>query len=133
MGTALSSVFLYGPGAFYFYPWKPVFQLLSGDGYQVGYKFFRHDHSDATNLCLHCVSLVWQLLGNFTFLGAFDKYLASRIGFDRPVSFLTAVLWIATLGLTNAPWQTKLLSSSTIAGMRMISVCHFVPTGLYCV
>ena len=125
MGTQVSSLFLYGPGAFYFYPWKPIFQFLSGDSYQVGYKFFRRDHSNTTNLSLHCVALVWQLLGNFGFLLALDdtslvQSLGSGLGLDgleRPLSALTAILWIGTQLLNKAPWQAKIMSSSAIAGV----------------
>ena len=60
---------LYAPGAFFFYPWKPVMQALAGDRYDVGFAFFRRDHTDPTNLALHTVALAWQLLGNFGLLG----------------------------------------------------------------
>lgn len=36
---------LYAFGPFYCNPAKPVLNLVFGDGYDVGYKHFRRDHS----------------------------------------------------------------------------------------
>ena len=47
---------LYAPGAFFFYPWKPLIQLAVGDSYASAYRHFQRDHSDLTNVLLHCVA-----------------------------------------------------------------------------
>ena len=120
--TLLSSILLYAPGAFFFYPWKPVMQALAGDRYDVGFAFFRRDHTDPTNLALHMVALAWQLLGNFGLLAAIDASLwPGRIslpgGFllpERPLSYVTAISWVATLIFSPAPLDCSLSSAAAI-------------------
>ena len=72
LSTSIISSLVYAPGAFFFFPWKPAVQAYIGDTYEVGYKFFRRDHSEPTNVCLHLVALAWQLLGNFGVLNTLD-------------------------------------------------------------
>lgn len=50
VARTLSSALLYAPGAFFFYPWKPLMNALVGDSYGVAYAHFRRDHSDPLNL-----------------------------------------------------------------------------------
>ena len=45
MLTPLKRSVLYAFGPFYCHPAKPVLNLIWGDGYAVGYKHFRRDHS----------------------------------------------------------------------------------------
>ena len=122
--TLLSSAILYAPGAFFFFPWKPVMQALGGDSYEVGYKHFRRDHSDPTNLCLHIVALAWQLLGNFGLLSTLDaqhvgdtiRGLSPALGhMGRPLSTVTAVLWVLTLVTSPAPPVCTATSAACIA------------------
>lgn len=123
--NALSSATLYAPGAFFFYPWKPVAQLLVGDPYAVGYKFFRRDHSTTQNLALHLVALGWQLLGNFGLLACVDALpiLApfKTVYSARPVSALTAVLWSLMLLSSPAPMVCSLGSTAAIAGAYVLA------------
>ena len=129
LGSALdlvSSSVLYSPGAFFFYPWKPLMQALCGDTYQVGYTYFRRDHCEWTNLKLHLVALGWQLLGNFGLLAALDRQLVAAVlggststtllGTARPLSAVTALLWSATLLRSPAPRVCSVLSTACIAG-----------------
>jgi hypothetical protein len=124
--TLVGSVLLYAPGAFFFYPWKPFAQAAFGDSYHVGYAFFRRDHSEPTNVCLHLVALLWQLLGNFGLLNAVDRAVApllpAPLGVHRPLSMLTAALWVVTLMLSPAPLGCSLLSS-----LLIVVVCWAAP------
>merc|ERR1712086_156771 len=118
--TLLSSVLLYAPGAFFFYPWKPLMQWAVGDTYAVGYKFFRRDHNDPTNICLHFVALGWQLLGNFGFLAAIDALLLQQFPSAaqvtvRPFSQGTAFAWSLTLLMSPAPVICSVLSVLAIS------------------
>ena len=90
-----ASCLLYAPGAFFFYPWKPLMQLLVGDTYATGYKYFRRDHSKPTNIVLHGVALVWQLLGNFGFLAVADASLRTTLCNGRPVARSKWLPWPA--------------------------------------
>jgi|MDTC01.1.fsa_nt_gb hypothetical protein len=131
----ISSLFLYAPGCFYFYPWKPAFQALCGDSYQKGYEYFRRDHSDATNLALHLVALVWQLLGNFGLLCQIDEYMQGSVFWGRmwlgpvanaglglrPVSALTAFVWSGTLLASPAPFVASLASTLAIVGAYVVA------------
>lgn len=122
--TAFVSSLIYAPGAFYFYPWKPLVQFVFGDPYPVGFKFFRRDHSDPTNVALHFVGLVWQVLGNFGLLGALDAQAfgtTSSLGRLRPLSFLSATLWTGVLLLSPAPWPVSVLSAVIIFGAFEVS------------
>lgn len=119
MGHLLSGLILYAPGAFFFFPWKPPMQLLFGDTYEAAYHHFRRDHSDATNVVLHCIALVWQLLGNFGMLAAVDDLMfggAVEVGtlHLRPCLTLTALSWCITLLLSPAPTVCSLVSVVSI-------------------
>jgi hypothetical protein len=133
--TPILSVVLYTPGCFFFYPWKPFLQVFAGDTYETAYRHFRRDHSDATNLCLHLVALVWQLLGNFGMLAALDGMLRRLPTFaqtsddawvetfppyGRPLSTFTASMWILTLFLSPAP------SAVTISSICGITSAFYV-------
>jgi hypothetical protein len=120
----LSSALLYAPGAFFFYPWKPLMNALVGDSYGVAYAHFRRDHSDPLNLVLHAVCLTLQVLGNFgllryadaiapplPFAGALPPVLAARW-----VSALTATTWAVSLGAQPAPLFATALSLASIGG-----------------
>jgi len=124
--TLVGSVLLYAPGAFFFYPWKPFAQAAFGDSYGVGYAFFRRDHSETTNVCLHLVALPWQLIGNFWLLNAVDRavspMLPAPLGVHRPLSTLTAALWVMTLMLSPAPLGCSILSS-----LLIVAVCLAAP------
>lgn len=115
MATLLASIVLYAPGAFFFYPWKPVMQLLVGDPYEVGYKYFRRDHSDASNLCLHVVALIWQVFSNFGLLTLLDDaLLPPSMAPLRPLATSTAILWAVTLFLSPAPLVCSFASTLSI-------------------
>lgn len=134
VATKLSSILLYAPGAFFFYPWKPVMLALAGDRYEVGFDFFRRDHSDATNLALHTVALMWQLLGNFGLLAAIDASLwPGRIALpyglllpERPLSYLTAVSWVTTLIFSPASLSCSLSSAAAIVA-AFTAAPHLAP------
>jgi hypothetical protein len=121
---ALSASLLYAPGAFFFFPYKPIVNALIGDTYLTGYKHFRRDHSDATNAALHVVALGLQLSGNFGLLyfadGALVRHFpaaASAFGFGphfRVLGGLTAAIWATTLLLSPAPILANLLASFCI-------------------
>jgi len=117
---------LYSPGAFFFYPYKPLAHLLWGDSYAVAYKHFRRDHSSALNLVLHVVALSWQLLGNFGLLGCVDDLLHPHVTkalpwLSRPLSTSTALLWSATLLASPAPRAASLISSFCIGAACAVS------------
>lgn len=109
----LIAVLVYAPSAFYFYPWKPLLQYAVGDTYHAGYKFFRRDHSDPVNLCLHFVALSWQLCGNFGLLAAIDAAVTS---WGRPISCFCAVSWILLLRGSPAPRACTHISTTAIVG-----------------
>lgn len=125
--TALSSSILYAPGVFFCYPWKPLLLLVEGDPYESGYRFFRRDHSDATNLALHFVALGWQLLGNFGVLAALDEaalraYPALGV-VPRPISAVTGALWALQLLASPAPLVCSVLSTACI-GAAYVGAQH---------
>lgn len=133
MSAILSSCLLYAPGAFFFYPWKPVAQYLLGDRYDTGLRFFCRDHSDPTSLALHLVALVLQLAGNFGLLATVDATLwpdrLSLGGYplpERPLSYVTAVAWVGTLLVSPAPLETSLLSAGFVAA-AFVSAPHLSP------
>ncbi len=128
----LSSALLHVPGAFFFYPWKPIVQAIAGDSYDVAYQFFRRDHSKSANLALHAVALAYTLLGNFGLLFLADTYLfPERITLTSsfwahsplknltlpalPLSYVTAVTWIIVLMCSPAPVECSSLSMALIA------------------
>ena len=116
MTTRLSSALLYAPGAFFFYPWKPLALLSAGDTYAAAYSHFRRDHSDPTNLILHAVALCWQLAGNFGLLAALDRLLVGdELWPSGPLSALSALSWAGTLVLSPAPSICSLASVAGIA------------------
>lgn len=116
ISTALSSALLYAPGAFFFYPHKPLMQAIFGDAYSVGYKYFRRDHSEPRNLCLHLIALVWTILANFGLLASLDSTMSldTLTGIERPISLLTGALWSVMLLSSPAPLVVSLLSSLCI-------------------
>lgn len=132
LSTSIISSLVYAPGAFFFFPWKPAVQAYIGDTYEVGYKFFRRDHSEPTNVCLHLVALAWQLLGNFGVLTTLDakmfgdNTLLSQI---RPLSALTAMQWAALLVMSPAPHAVSTLSVLAIIG-AYLSAPNLSPHGL---
>ena len=119
----LSSALLYAPGAFFFYPWKPVMNALVGDSYDTAYAHFRRDHSDAHNLVLHVVAFVLQVLGNFGLLNFLDQFalVPSLVAVLPPVlaarciSTLSAGTWILLLAVQPAPLLAKALSATSIS------------------
>jgi hypothetical protein len=124
--TTLSSALIHSPGFFFFYPHKLCVHLLVGDSYEVGYKYFRRDHSSPTNLCLHVVSLGWQLLGNFGLLAAVDKLastvtLAPWLDLARPLSALSAICWGGVLLFSPAPLVVSLASAASIGGAYWVA------------
>ena len=123
-----SSVLLFAPGAFFFYPWKPVMLYLAGDSYSVGYRHFRRDHSIGINLALHCVSLCWQLVANFGFLNAIDQRLTLTV-LARPLSLCTAIMWSVTLIISPAPIMPSIISVLGIAA-AFIAAPHVPPHAL---
>ena len=118
----LSSALLYAPGAFFFYPWKPVMNALVGDGYGTAYSHFRRDHNDAHNLVLHVVAFALQVLGNFGLLSFVDQVApAQSIAAALPpvlaarwVSALSAGTWVLLLIAQPAPLLAKALSAASI-------------------
>lgn len=123
---------LYAPGCFFFFPWKPLGLAAWGDSYASAYKFFRRDHSLGTNLALHIVALVWQLLGNFGLLTTLDE----RLGFaGRPLSAVTACMWVFTLLLSPAPMLISCCSSLAIVSAYAVAP-YLTPrefeTGMIC-
>lgn len=118
--TSTCGSLLYSPGVFYFYPFKPVLHAAIGDSYDVGYKYFRRDHNEPTNVALHLVALVWQLLGNFGLLKTLDIAIRDHGHtldiVDRPLSLSSAVLWALMQLFSSAPWSCRILSTLMIAG-----------------
>ena len=142
----LSSALLHAPGAFFFYPWKPIVQAIAGDSYDVAYQFFRRDHSGSANLALHAVALAYTLLGNFGLLFLADTYLfPERITLTGsfwahsplknltlpalPLSYVTAVTWIIVLMCSPAPVECSSLSMALIAA-AYLAAPHVTAAGL---
>jgi len=119
----ISSAALYAPGAFFFYPHKPLGQLFSGDPYDVGYRYFRRDHTVPRNLALHVVALLWTMGGNFGLLAAIDRAipLGSMVGLSRPLSAFTAAVWSGMLLSSPAPAVVSVLSSLFIWASYMVA------------
>jgi hypothetical protein len=112
----ISAPLLYAPGAFFFYPWKPLVNAHIGDKYEIGYEHFHRDHSDPTNAALHIVALCLQLVGNFGLLNVVDDMIALHYPFARtilPFRFIgafTACIWMRTLIISPAPALANILS-----------------------
>ena len=101
----------------------------------MGYKYFRRDHSAPTNLCLHLVSLGWQLLGNFGLLAAVLSWAAKRVGVQGakvhfgllaavlswPLSALSAICWGGVLLASPAPLVVSLASAASIGGAYWVA------------
>jgi|EP00945_MAST-04E_sp_MAST-4E-sp1_P003915 hypothetical protein len=122
--NSFSSCALYTPGAFFFYPWKPVLLLFFGDGYDTAYRHFRRDHSDPLNLMLHFVCLFFQLVGNFALLGRVDALFSFQVPVWNGVQQIrwftaaTVFLWILTLVSAHSKGSPPI---STI--LSTISMC----------
>lgn len=85
-----------------------------GDGYDTAYRHFRRDHSEPTNLLLHLICLVFQLLGNFLLLLFVDQQLAPLANMNAKWDAALALLPAALAPLAAAA-QGRLLSSVTAA------------------
>lgn len=121
MVSLISQTLLYFFGPFFCYPWKPIINAITGESYETSYRYFRRDHSDATNLALHSICLVFQLLGNFILLDTIDGHLCSTTwahcmaySFTRPISLLSVLAWSATVVTAPSPPVVTALSLASL-------------------
>ncbi|CAK4705802.1 hypothetical protein LEN26_001341 [Aphanomyces euteiches] len=129
LSTLLQSVLFFSP-QFYCYPWKPLLNAVVGDSYEVAFEHFVSSHLSAPNIALHAICFVVQLVGNFCFLHVLDEMFFP--GIPRPLSYLTAGLWVAYLVLrsSTAPVWGQVASTISIAG-ALWAAPFLVPHGAF--
>lgn len=118
----VSQAILYAPGAFFFYPWKPLMNLFVGDSYETAYRHFRRDHSYAVNIVLHVICLWLQLFANFMLLHYVETHFlppSHTYINDLPYVVRTGLRWLPSFcvprlfSLTTALiWSTYLMTSA---------------------